>query len=222
MSKISKSLSRCFIPQVNNIKITQRNSIKEILVPKITQKCIKFISTRKYGKDESNSNKENIHSIYNNHCTKIITIAERKKDNNIYIKKHSSASQVAEKSEKLKKTINENTLKENKSVYMINRKKDYVSDYYYNKNYYLRNEYSHPGGSKLSNSISFGVNNCIKPSTNNNNSISVRLSNPKNNRIKTTLNNRNINLYKNNNNKILSIDNNYYKSEMTQSSLDLM
>ena len=222
MSKISKSLSRCFIPQVNNIKITQRNSIKKLLIPITTQKYIKFISTGKYGKDASNSNKENIHSIYNNHCTKIITIAERKTNNNIYIKKHSSASQVAQKSEKLKIAINENTLKENKSVYMINRKKDYTSGYYYNKNYYLRNEYSHQGGSKLSNSISFGVNNGIRPSTNNNNSISVRLSNPTNNRIKTTLNNRNINLYKNNNNKFLNIDNNYYKNEMTQSSLDLM
>ena len=81
MSKIPKCLSRCFIPQNNNIKITRRNTIKDCLVPKITQNNIKSSSTRKLGKDVSNSNKENIHSIYNNHCTKIITIAERKTNN---------------------------------------------------------------------------------------------------------------------------------------------
>ena len=223
MNKIPKCLSKCSMPQANNIKVSQRDSIREHLVPKITQKNLKYSATRKFGKDITNSNKGNIHSIYNNHCTKIITIAERKANTNVYIKKHSSASQVAKKSENSKIATNDNKLKENKSGYMINRKNDSkASEYYYNKNYYLKNDYPHPGGSKLHNSISFGMNNFIGASTNINNSMSVRLTNPINNRVQTSLNNRSINLNRNSN--FVSIENNYYnnKNEMTQSNLDLM
>lgn len=225
MNKIPKCQSRSFMPQNNNIKVTQRDPKKEHLVQKITQKNLKFSGTRKFGKDITKSNKENIHSIFNNHCTKIITIGERKANNKIYIKKHSSASQVAQKSEKGKIAINDNplnTLKQNKSGYIINKKVENPSEYYYKKNYFLGNDYPpYQGGSKLHNSISFGKNNSIRPSSSINNCMSVRLSNPMNNRVDTNLNNRSINLQRNNN---ANLEINYYnnKSEITQSNLDLM
>lgn len=230
MKKIPKCQSRSFMPQGNNIKVTQKETNKESLAQKITQKNLKFSSNRQFGKDIT-KNKENIHTIYNNHCTKIITIAERKANNNVYIKKHSSASQVAQNSDKAKIIINNkplNILKQNKSGCMINRKKENASEYYYNKKNNLKNDYGpYQGGSKLHNSISFGMNYCIRPSSSINNCLSVRLTNlNNNNRIHTNVNNRvnnrSINFPRNNN--YSNIENNYYnnKNEISQSNLDLM
>lgn len=219
MNKIPKCQSKYYVPQANNIKVNQRDYfIKENFPPKITQKYIKLNTNRQFGKDITNTMRENINSIYNNHHTKIKSFIDNKSTNNVYFKKHSSASQVAQKPEQLKITINERILKE------IGPN---ILEYYYNnKNNYLKNVYTsypaNPEGSKLYNSISYGVNNSIRPVSSINNYMSMKLSNPKNNNICTNLNNRSINLPINNNNS--SIENNKYnyKNEMTQANLDLM
>ena len=220
MNKIPKCRSKHFMPQANNLKIATKDLIKENLGPKITQKNLKFSASRQFGKDITNSVKGNIRGIYNNHSTKIVTIVDKRSNNNIYIKKHSSASQVAQKKEKLKIGVNEKKLRENKSGSMLNKKSDItIPDYYYYKNS-IKNDFA-PGGSKLHSSISFGMNQINRPISSNN-CISVRLSNPKNNnKIHTSLNNRSINLYNNNYSGIGNI-NNYNKIEMTHSNFDLM
>ena len=222
MNNIPKCRSKYFKPQANNIKVSQRDSIKEQLAPKITQKNLKFSANRQFGKDITNSVKDSIHTIYNNHDTKIISMVDKKHNSNIYIKKHSSASQVAQKNPQIKISMNERKLRENKSGPMINNKKNeiIICEYYNNVN--IRNDnFSQPGGSKLHNSISFGVNN-KRPLSSYNNSISVRLSNPKSNKIQTSLNNRTIN--NNSNNNYIGFGNYNYnnKVEMTHSNLDVM
>ena len=223
MNKIPKCRSKYFIPQANNIKVSQRESNKEKLAQKITQKNLKFSANRQFGKDITNSLKDNIHTIYNNHDTKIISMVDKKPNSNIYIKKHSSASQVAQNNQKIKIVMNERKLRENKSGSMINNKKNEITvfEYYNNKN--LRNEnFSQPGGSKLHSSVSFGINS-KRPLSNYNNSISVRLSNPKSNKIQTSLNNRSINNNSINKNYIGFGNYNYnHKVELTHSNLDLM
>ena len=222
MNRIPKCRSKYFIPQANNIKVSQRDSNKEQLAPKITQKNLKFSANRQFGKDIKNSVKDSIHTIYNNHDTKIISMVDKKHKNNIYIKKHSSASQVAQKNPQIKITMNERKLRENKSGSMINNKKNEITvcEYYNNKNF--RNDnYSQPG-SKLHSSISFGIN-AKRPLSSYNNSISVRLSNPKGNKIQTSLNNRSINNNSITNNYIGFGNYNYNnKVEMTHSNLDIM
>jgi hypothetical protein len=229
MNKIPKCRSKYFIPQANNIKVSQKESFKEHLVPKITQKNLKFSGNRQFGKDITNSVKGDAHSIYNNHYTKIITIMDKKQNNNnVYIKKHSSASQVAQKNQKIKIALNEKKLRENKSGSMINKKNDVsVSESYYYKNNYLKNDYPQAqAASKLHSSISFGINENTRPLSSYNNSISVRLSNPRNNNISSNLNNRSIKIHNNyfanihNYNNIINNNNN--KIELTHSNLDLM
>ena len=222
MNKISKCRSKYFIPQANNIKVSQRDSNKEQLGPKITQKNLKFSASRQFGKDITNSVKDSIHTIYNIHNTKNISMVDKNHKNNIYIKKHSSASQVAQKNPQIKIAMNERKLRENKSGSMINNKKNEITVYEYYNNKNLRNEnYSQPGGSKLQSSISFGINTKI-PLSSYNNSISVRLSNPKSNKIQTSLNNRSIN--NSNTNNYIGFGNYNYnnKVEMTHSNLDVM
>lgn len=223
MNKIPKCRSKYFIPQGNNIRVSQRDSNKEQLAPKITQKNLKFSANRQFGKDITNSVKDSIHTIYNNRDTKIISMVDKKHNSNIYIKKHSSASQVAQKNPKIKIVMNERKLRENKSGSMINNKKSEITicEYYNNKN--IRNDnFSQPGGSKLHSSISFGINS-KRPLSSYNNSISVRLSNPKSNKIQTSLNNRSINNNIINNNYIGFGNYNYNnKVELTHSNLDLM
>ena len=226
MNKIPKCRSKYFIPQDNNIKVVHRDSIKEHLVPKITQKNLKFNNNRQFGKDITNLMKGNIHSIYNNHCTKIITIVDKKQNNkssnNVYIKKHSSASQVAQKNQKIKIAINEKKLRENKSGSIINNKNNdiSVSEYFYYKNNNLKHDYAPPqGGSKLHSSISFGINESNRPLSSYNNSISVRLSNPKINKISTNLNNRSIKLHDNYFENLSNFNN---KIELTHSNINLM
>ena len=209
MNKIPKCRTKYFIPQGNNIKVAPKDSIKEHLVPKITQKNLKFSANRQFGKDITNANslKSNMPSININHSTK----------NNIYIKKHSSASQVSQKTKKLKIAINDKKIRENKSGSMIKKKKDICSSDFYYKDDNLKND-NNPkqGGSKLHNEISFGANK--RPMTSINNCISVRIT--KNNKIHTSLNNKSINMVNNNNYVDKGINNN--KIEITHSNLDLM
>jgi len=220
MNKIPKCRSKYFIPQANNIKPAPKDSTREHLVPKITQKNLKFSANRQFGKDITNSIKGNGHNIYNNHATKI-SIADKMPNNNIYIKKHSSASQVSQKTQKLKISINDKKLRENKSGSLLNKKCDVTSsEYYYYKNNNIKKEYApQVGSSKLHSSISFGINNTRPLSSINNNSISVRLSNPKTNKIHNNINNRNININVNNNYINSNLNN---KIEITHSNLDLM
>lgn len=231
MNKIPKCRSKYFIPQVNNIKVTQKETIKEHLVPKITQKNLKFSANRQFGKDITNSVKDNIHSIlYNNHNTKVISIVDKKQNSKVYIKKHSSASQVAQKNQKTKIGVGEKKLREYKSGSLINKKNDITySEYYYNNNNNNNSKninvpQSHQGGSKLHSSISFGINN-KRPISSVNNCISVRLSNPKNNsKVYTILNNKSINIHSSNNNYTGILNNNYNNNKIqhTHSNLDLM
>lgn len=220
MNKIPKCRSKYFIPQANNIKPAPKDSNREHLVPKITQKNLKFSANRQFGKDITNSIKGNGHNIYNNHTTKI-SIADKMSNNNIYIKKHSSASQVSQKTQKLKISINDKKLRENKSGSMLNKKCDVTSSEYCYKNNNIKKEYvPQAGSSKLHSSISFGVNNNVRPLSSINNSISVRLSNPKTTKIHNNINSRGININVNNNYGNPSINNN--KIEITHSNLDLM
>ena len=225
MNKIPKCRSKYYIAQANNIKPAPKDSNKEHLVPKITQKNLKFSANRQFGKDITNSNKGNTHNNFNNHTTKIVTIVDKKSNNNVYIKKHSSASQVSQKSQKLKIGINDKKLRENKSGSLINKKSDIsTSDNCNKNNNNLKQEYiPQQEGSKLHSSISFGINNINTRllSNNNNNSISVRLSNPKNNnKVPNNINTRSINI-NNNNYPVGNISNNN-KIEITHSNLDLM
>ena len=207
MNKIPKYKTKIFISQANNLQIalkeSNKDNIPQKITQKITQKNLKFNSNRQFGKDITNSVKGNFHNLYNNHCTKIVTIPNKKQNNKIYIKKHSSASQASQKKQKLKIALNEKKLRENKSGLMINKKNDYLQQQ----------------GSKLHSSISFGINNNnIRPISSNNNCISVRLSYPKNN--KPHLNNRSINLHNNNYGNFENM--NYNNIINTHSNLDLM
>ena len=208
MNRIPKYRSKYYIPQPNNIKPSKKETTKENLAQKISKKTLKFSANRQFGKDITNNVKSNIHSIYSNHSTKIVNVMEKnsnnKNNNNIYIKKHSSTSQVTQKNTKIKISFGEKKLRENKSGSMIKQKNDMtVSEYYYHKNNNNNKKEYAPqpnaqGGSRLHSSISFGMNvNSIRPISNNN-SISVRISNPKTNKIYGNKNNRSINTQSNN------------------------
>ena len=225
MNKIPKCRSKYLVPsQANNLKPAPKDSNREHLVPKITQKNLKFTSNRQFGKDLTNSIKGNYHNICDNRASKILNLADKKTGNNIYIKKHSSASQVSQKTHKVKIEINDKKLRENKSGSMINKKNDVLSSqYYYNKNYIIKHDNdSQIGRSKLHSSISFGMKN-TRPfsSNNNNNSVSFRSSIPKNKNTQK-LNNRSINLISSSNNfSNVKIINNT-KISTTNSNLYLM
>ena len=207
MNRIPKCTSKYYIHQPNNINPSQKESNKENLAQKISKKTLKFSASRQFGKDLTNNNRSNINSIYNNHSTKIITVIDKKQNlnnlNNIYIKKHSSLSQVAQKTQKIKSFSGERKLRDNKSNSMINKKNN---DIIKKENTIQANQANY----KLYSSISFGMNannnnNNInnRPISSNNNSISVRLSNPKNGNQTTkyygTINNRSINNIHNSN-----------------------
>ena len=208
MNRIPKCRTKYCIPQPNNIKPSKKETTKENLAQKLSKKTLKFSANRQFGKDITNNIKSSIHSIYNNHSTKVVTVMEKNSDsnnNNIYIKKHSSTSQVAQKNPKIKISLGERKLRENKSGSMINKRSDItVSENYYNKNNNnTKKEYppsnSIQGGSRLHSSISFGMNvNNMRPIPSSN-SISVRISNnPKNYKIYGNKNNRSINTHSNN------------------------
>ena len=202
MNKIPKCRSKYLVPsQANNLKPALKDSNREHLVPKITQKNLKFNSNRQFGKDLTNSTKGNYHNVYDNRASKIINLADKKPGNNIYIKKHSSASQVSQKTNKVKIEINDKKLRENKSGSMINKKNDVLSSqYYYNKNYNIKYDNAPQiGGTKLHSSISFGIKN-TRPISSNNNSVSFKSSITKNKNTSKHVINRSINLISSNNN----------------------
>ena len=217
MNRIPKCKAKYFIPHQNNLKIAQKESLNERLVPKITQRNLKFSANRNFGKDISNSIKNN---IQNSNNSKKITADKEKINNNIYIKKHSSASQVAQKTQKIKISINDKLLRENKSGANINKKNNISINKENNKNINLKREkIGQANGSKLHSSISFGINNGTigtRPFTGN--SISVRLPRQKNNKLRNSSNNK-ISINKSNNN-IASLGNS--KNEMTASNLNIM
>lgn len=225
MNRIPKCRSKYIEPsQDNNIKPTPRDSNKEHLVPKITQKNLKFDSNRQFGKDLTNSMKGNYYNIYNNHTIKVVTIDDKKSNNKVYIKKHSSASQTIQKAHKVKIETNGKKIRENNSNSMVNKKNSVLSpEYDYNKN---NNNLDYPqqiDGSKLQSTISFGINN-IRPFSSNNNSNSVRLSNPVN-KMSNNLNSRRTNSNNENNNNNNNCSNekpNNRKIVATHSNLDLM
>ena len=202
MNKIPKCRSKYLVPsQANNLKPAPKDSNREHLVPKITQKNLKFNSNRQFGKDLTNSTKGNYHNVYDNRASKIINLADKKPGNNIYIKKHSSASQVSQKTNKVKIEINDKKLRENKSGSMINKKNDVLSSqYYYNKNYNIKYDNAPQiGGTKLHSSISFGIKN-TRPISSNNNSVSFKSSITKHKNTSKHVINRSINLISSNNN----------------------
>jgi len=239
MNRIPKCTSKYIIHQPHNIKPSQKESNKENLAQKISKKTLKFSASRQFGNEITNNNKPNINSIYNNHFTKIITVVDKKQNlnnlNNIYIKKHSSLSQVVPKEQKIKSFSGERKLRENKSNLIINKKNN---DIIKKENTQQTNHVNH----KLYSSISFGMNsnniNNNRPISGSNNSISVRLSNPKNGNYTTkyygNINNRSINnihnsnIYHHNYNfNYSSIVNNNIKNENsnhihTHNTLDLM
>ena len=239
MNRIPKCTSKYIIHQPHNIKPSQKESNKENLAQKISKKTLKFSASRQFGNEITNNNKPNINSMYNNHSTKIITVVDKKQNlnnlNNIYIKKHSSLSQVVPKEQKIKSFSGERKLRENKSNSIINKKNN---DIIIKENTQLTNHANH----KLYSSISFGMNstniNNNRPISGSNNSISVRLSNPKNGNYTTkyygNINNRSINnihnsnIYHHNYNfNYSSIINNNIKNENsnhihTHNTLDLM
>ena len=216
MNRIPKCKVKYFIPHQNNLKIAQKESFNEHLVQKITQRNLKFSANRNFGKEISNSIKNNIQN--SNHSKKIAS-EQDKINNNIYIKKHSSASQVAQKAQKIKIAINDKKLRENKSGANINKKNDISINKENNKNINIKREkISSTNGSKLHSSISFGINNGTigtRPFTGN--AISVRLPNQKN-KLRNSSNNK-ISINKSNNN-IASLGNS--KNEMTSSNLNIM
>ena len=219
MNRIPKCKPKYFIPHQNNLKITQKESLNEHLVPKITQRNLKFSGNRNFGKDISNSIKNNIRNTNNNQSIKADSAID-KKTNNIYIKKHSSASQVSQKTQKIKISINDKKLRENKSGALIKKKNDVSINKENLKNINLKKEKITPlNGSKLHSSISFGVNNNGgRPLTGN--AISVRIPNHKNNKLRNSSNNKII-INKSNNN-IIPLDNNNNKNELSSSNLNIM
>ena len=221
MNRIPKCKPKHFIPHQNNLKITQKESLNEHIVPKITQRNLKFSANRNFGKDISNSIKNNVSNLNSNHSKKGSNDAEKNINNNIYIKKHSSASQVSQKTQKIKISINDKKLRENKSGALIKKKNDVSINKENLKNINLKKEKITPlNGSKLHSSISFGVNNNGgRPLTGN--AISVRIPNHKNNKLRNSSNNKII-INKSNNNIIPLDNNNNNKNELSSSNLNIM
>ena len=229
MNKVPKCKPKFLIPHQNNIKISQKESFNEHLVPKITQRNLKFSGNRNFGKDISNSIKNNVKNINNNQSIKVDSANDKKSNNNIYIKKHSSASQVAQKTQKIKIAINDKKLRENKSGAIINKKNDISMN---KDNYKIMNSKKEKenininvaqNGSKLHSSISFGVNNEVSRPFSGNPS-SIRVPSQKSNRLRNSSINK-ISISKNiNNNNINNINNasGNNKKEIKSSNLDLM
>ena len=231
MNKVPKCKPKFLIPHQNNIKISQKESFNEHLVPKITQRNLKFSGNRNFGKDISNSIKNNVKNINNNQSTKVDSANDKKSNNNIYIKKHSSASQVSQKTQKIKIAINDKKLRENKSGAIINKKNDISIN---KDNYKIMNTKKEKenininvaqNGSKLHSSISFGVNNEVgRPFTGN--PSSIRVPSQKSNRLRNSSINKisiskNINNNNNNINNINNVSGNN-KKEIKSSNMDLM
>lgn len=156
MNRIPKYKAKHFIPQHNNIKLTTKESSKENVAPKVSQRNIKFNDKRNFGRDITNSLKN-----------KIITVVDKKTNNNMHTKKHPSASQVIKKEQKLKIVIYDNKLRENKSGEYFTKKSEIYLSREKNKSFIFKkeNKNNNFGGSKLHNSISFGINYAMKNPT---------------------------------------------------------
>ena len=77
MNRIPKCKPKYFIPHQNNLKITQKESLNEHLVPKITQRNLKFSANRNFGKDISNSIKNNVSNLNSNHSKKVLMMLKK-------------------------------------------------------------------------------------------------------------------------------------------------
>ena len=217
MNKIPKYRAKYFVSQQNNSKISQRESYIEHIPPKITQRNLKLSGNRNFGRDITNSIKNNNQSIYNNRST-VISGIERKSNNIINVQKHCSATQVTQKIEEIKIIANGSKLRENKSGSCVHNKKNDISNIKVkevNKKRNLRRENGvHMASSQLHNSISFGINNVNKIISGN--VIYGKIPNQKYNKIiinKTNINNGN-------NNKISFCNNN--KNDTNTSNMELL
>ena len=217
MNKIPKYRAKYFVSQQNNSKISQRESYIEHIPPKINQRNLKLSGNRNFGRDITNSIKNNNQSIYNNRST-VISGIERKSNNIINVQKHCSATQVTQKIEEIKIIANGSKLRENKSGSCVHNKKNDISNIKVkevNKKRNLRRENGvHMASSQLHNSISFGINNVNKIISGN--VIYGKIPNQKYNKIiinKTNINNGN-------NNKISLCNNN--KNDTNTSNMELL
>lgn len=218
MNKIPKYKVKYFVSQQNNSKISQRESYKEHIPPKINQRNLKLSGNRNFGRDITNSIKNSNHDIYNNRST-IINEIPRKSNNIINVQKHCSSNQVTQKIEEIKISTNGNKLRENKSGSCVHNNKrndiSYIKEKEVNKKRNSRRENGvHLASSQLHNSISFGVNNVNKMVSGS--VIYGKIPNQKYNKI--NVNKTNIN--SNNNNRISICNNN--KHDTNTSNMDLL
>ena len=217
MSKIPKYKVKYFVSHQNNSKISQRESYKEHIPPKITQRNLKLSGYRKFGRDITNSIKNTSHDIYDNRTT-IINGFAKKSNNIINVQKHCSSNQVTQKIEEIKITTNGNKLRENRSGSCVHNKKNdisYIKEKEVNKKRNSRRENGvHMVSSQLHNSISFGINNINKMVSGS--VIYGKIPNQKYNKI--NINKTNIN--SNNNNRISLCNNN--KHESSTNNMDLL
>ena len=221
MNKIPEYRVKYFVSQQNNSKISQKESYKEHIPPKITQRNLKLSGNRNFGRDITNSIKNDNQNLYNNRSTIISRIEriERKSNNIINVQKHCSATQVTQKIEEIKITINGNKLRENKSGSCVHNKKNDISNIKVkevNKKRNLRRENGvHMASSQLHNSISFGINNANQIISGN--VIYGKIPNQKYSKI--NINKTNIN---NGNNNKISLCNNNNKNDTNTSNMDLL
>ena len=167
MQKIPKCKTKFIIPQPNYLKISKKEQLDDNInnnASKISQKKLKFSIGRRFGKDITNSIKENVQNNLIEASMKSINV-EKSTHNNIYIKKHSSVSQVNQKEHQNLK-IHEKKIQENKSGIMISKKAHSTSVFNNNKNNNKRehlssemNNNNNKKSTKLHNAISFGCNN---------------------------------------------------------------
>ena len=165
MQKIPKCKTKFIIPQPNYLKISKKEQQDDTInngASKISQKKLKF-TMRHFGKDITNSIKENVQNNLIEASMKSISI-DKINNNSIYIKKHSSVSQVNQKEQNSK--IQEKKMIENKSGIMISKKAHSTSVFTNNKILHKHghitsemNNKNNKKSTKLHNAISFGCNN---------------------------------------------------------------
>ena len=165
MQKIPKCKTKFIIPQPNYLKISKKDQQDDTInngASKISQKKLKF-TMRHFGKDITNSIKENVQNNLIEASMKSISI-DKINNNSIYIKKHSSVSQVNQKEQNSKNQ--EKKMIENKSGIMISKKAHSTSVFTNNKIIHKHghitsemNNKNNKKSTKLHNAISFGCNN---------------------------------------------------------------
>jgi len=198
MNLIPKSKFRYYIPQPLPQNKSQNNHL--IDDPKIIKNHnnIKFFVSRNFGKDITNSTKNNVQITHNNSTINSYYSKNENKDNkSFYLKKRSSATSVINKDNR---TLNNN----NKLRGFVSRKTYNINNNSINNNKLNINTKKNTRGEnnknpKLYNSISYGIGNANRSYTNysiryseinnNNNMISVRVTNNNKNLSKNTINN---------------------------------